>query len=234
MKVQDIARIVFPLVGAGLLVGAAFTYEKRASFIAEAVRGDGVVIDLESSRSGSSSDRTYRPVVRFVTEDGERVEFTSSFGSNPPSYSRGDRVRVLYLPSRPRDAEIESFFALWGVTVILGGIGAVFLVIGVAINIVVMRNARRKEYLRQHGQPIETEFTRVELNTSLTVNGSHPYRVLSQWQNPGTGKVHVFKSDNVWFDPTSYVTGRRIKVFIERRDPRKYFVDLSFLPEVAD
>ena len=45
--------------------------------------------------------------------------------------------------------------------------------------------------------------------------------------------MHVFESDNVWFDPTSYVKGRKITVFIENDNPKKYLVDLSFLPKLA-
>lgn len=227
-----LVRLAFPLIGAGLLIGAAFTYRNTASFLAEAEHADGVVIDLYRSRSGDSN--TTRPVVRFTAADGEQVEFTSSFGSNPPAYSRGDEVRVLYRPSRPHDAEIDGFFALWGVTSILGGIGAVFLIIGIVLVAHAWRGNRNEQRLRQQGVPIETEFSRVELNTALRMNGRHPFQVLTRWQNPGTGKLHEFRSGNLWFDPTSQVAGRRIKVFIERNNPAKYFVDLSFLRESTD
>ena len=57
--------------------------------------------------------------------------------------------------------------------------------------------------------------------------------IVSQWQNPATSKLHIFESDNIWFDPTDFIKTDKIKVWIDRKNPKKYMVDLSFLPEVA-
>jgi len=90
---------------------------------------------------------------------------------------------------------------------------------------------RRHKYLRKYGIPIETDFLRVELNTSLEVNGRHPFRVLTQWRNPITNEMHVFHSNNIWFDPTKYLEGTKIIIYVERNNPEKYYLDLSFLPK---
>ncbi|MDR2174134.1 MAG: hypothetical protein LBE32_08070 [Burkholderiales bacterium] len=77
-----------------------------------------------------------------------------------------------------------------------------------------------------------TDFQSVALNTSLRVNGRHPFHVLTQWQDPITGEIRIFESHNVWFDPTQYCTNQQITVYIEPGDPKKYYVDLSFLPRL--
>ena len=231
MKVIAIVKYVFTLVGIGMLVGALLVYRSTSSFLTEAAKTEGTVVELAKSRSSDST--TYRPVVQFTSQSGQAIEFVSSTGSNPPSYSKGQKVEVLYLPKDPKNAKISGFFSLWGGSAILGGMGGVFFLIGTGIILAGTMKSRRDEYLRKNGTPIETEYQSVELNTALSVNGAHPFRVLTQWQNPSTSDLHIFKSNNMWFDPSSYIKSKKITVFIEKDNPKKYSVDLSFLPKLA-
>jgi len=231
MRSVAIVKWVFTLVGLGMLVGAALLYLNTRSFLARASVAPGVVIDLVASRSSDSI--TYRPVVRFSTAVGERVEFASGTSSNPPSYAKGEAVEVLYSPNQPRDAKINGVFSLWGGSLILGGMGGVFLLIGVGIFVVPMLGARGDERLIRTGMSVETKFQSVELNTRFEMNGRHPFRVVTQWQNPATSEIHVFESHNLWFDPTEYVKDRKIRVFVDRGNAKRYHVDLSFLPKLA-
>lgn len=200
-------------------------------FPAPMAGAQGSVVDLEPSQSSDST--TYRAVVRFVDAKGAEIEFSSSTSSNPPAHEIGESVEVFYDPAAPRDAKINGFFDLWGGAAILAGLGAVFFLIGTGIALAGTLKARRTAYLRVNGKPVEADFQGVERNTSLRVNGRHPFRVLAQWRNPSTSEVHVFHSDNLWFDPSEYVEGRKIRVLIDKDDPRKYHVDLSFLPKLA-
>jgi hypothetical protein len=140
---------------------------------------------------------------------------------------------VLYLAASPQDAKINDTFSLWFGPMIVGGIGFLFFDIAVVIIIVGVLKGRKKEYLLEHGTPIETEFQSVELNSSFKVNGRSPYRIMSQWKNPVTSEIHVFESENLWFDPTDHINDNKIRVFIEQSNPRKYYVDVSFLPKLA-
>jgi Protein of unknown function (DUF3592) len=234
MKTIAIIKYVFSAIGIAMLAGALFWGQNTRSFLSQASTAQGTVIDLVRSRSsGSSSSGTYAPVVRFVTAKGEKIEFTSSTGSNPPSYSQGESVEVLYQPGAPRDATINGFVSLWLGPMIVGGIGSVFFLIGGGIILYSVLHGRKEEYLRQNGTRILTTFQSVELNTSLAVNGRHPFRVFTQWTNPSTSEIHVFASDNLWFDPSPHIHDRPITVFIEPGNPKKYYVDLSFLPKLA-
>jgi hypothetical protein len=140
---------------------------------------------------------------------------------------------VLYDPADPGSPRIDGFLDLWLVPVILGGLGATFFSVGGGIMLVGAIRRRRREWLSRNGTRIETTFQRVEVNEALSLNGRHPFRVVSQWLDPATGEVHVFESANLWFDPTEYVRDPRITVIIERGNPRRYAVDLSFLPKLA-
>jgi hypothetical protein len=72
-----------------------------------------------------------------------------------------------------------------GQLIIAGALLVFFLIAGDAIYYLLWKK-RKDKYLKKYGIPIETNFLRVELNTSLEVNGRHPFRVLTQWKNPAT------------------------------------------------
>src|SRR5260370_33638414 len=51
---------------------------------------------------------------------------TSGVATNPPSLEIGEVVRVRYIKSNPRSAEIDSFKQLWLVAVVCSGLGIFF------------------------------------------------------------------------------------------------------------
>lgn len=222
---------VFALAGVGMLAGSVFLYKTTSSFLAEAIKAPGTVVELVASQS--SDGTTYRPIVQFKRQNGQTVTFESSTGSNPPSYSQGQRVEVFYRPTAPQDAEINDFFSLWGPPAICGTLGAAFFAFGGGFILASRLRKRMNAYLQENGRRIETDFQSVELNTSFTVNGRHPFRIVTQWQNPTTSELHVFRSDDIWFDPTNYIKSKKIAVFTDENNLKRYYVDLSFLPKLA-
>ena len=231
MKTLKIIKYLFSIIGLGMLVGAFFFFQHTQDFLKTAVSAEGKVIDLVRSRSSDST--VYKPVVKFTTLTGEQVQFTSSTGSNPASYSRGETVEVLYQETSPTKAKINGFFSVWGGTLIFSILGAVFFLVGFSIFLFGYLKNKKDEYLKTYGSPIFTKFESVGLNESFTVNGRHPYQVTTQWKNPQTNQLHIFKSDNIWFDPTDHINTEDIVVLIDKKNPKKYFMDISFLPEVA-
>ena len=236
MKTLNFIKYIFTIIGLGMLVGTFFIYKNTASFLETAVTAEGTVVDLRESSSSNSSSSSimYAPVVSFKDDQGKTIEFTSSTSSNPPSYSTGEIVEVLYAPKTPQDAKIKGFFSIWLGAIILGGLGSVFAIIGFGFFINDVKKKKKNEYLKQYGTKIDTEFQNVGINTSLAVNGRNPFIIVTQWQDPATSKIHVFESDNIWFDPTAFIKTDTIKVLIDRKNPKKYSVDLSFLPEAAE
>lgn len=231
MKAVIIIRWVFAVIGGAQLVAAYFFYSSTQTFLETAQKTQGVVTDLV--RSTSSDSTTYQPVVEFQIQEGRIIEFTSNSGSNPPSYTRGESVEVLYDPGRPEKARINGFFSLWGLPVIFGGLGAVFFLIGAGMIAYGRKRASDVQYLKDQGIPIVAKFQSVERNTSLRVNGRSPYRIHAQWTNPATNELHIFESENIWFDPSSHIDREIISVLIEQGNPEKYYMDISFLPKVA-
>ena len=232
-KTMNIAKYVFTIVGLGLLIGSIFAYQNSKSFIEGATTTEGVVTELIRSRSSDSNSDYYKPVFEFMTSKGETVEIISSTGSNPPSYSEGEKIKILYMPSDPQSAKIDSFTSLWLLPLILAIIGGVFFIIGGLLVIMIKLKNKKEQYLLKHGEQIETNFQNIELNKSLEINGRNPYYIISQWLNPVTSELHIFKSNNIWFDPSDHINEQSIKVFIDRNNPKQYLMDISFLPKVS-
>jgi hypothetical protein len=171
-------------------------------------------------------------VVRFVAPSGAEIEFQTSYSQSPAPYDVGERVEVLFRPDHPHDARISGFGSLWALPTIFGGMGLVFAGIGGGILLSGVLGKRKKNYLMAYGNAIETDFQGVELNGSLEVNGRNPWRIVSQWLDPASNKLRVFHSENLWFDPTKFVTRKQVTVLLDPRNPKRYHMDISFLPEL--
>ena len=120
---------IFLAAGLAMLSGAGHDALQTRHDIAVGTTADGAVTDLIAG-SGSDGDTVYYPRVRFVTQSGDVIEFTSSSGTSPPAFEVGEAVSVLYEPTSPGNARINSFFQLWLLPIILGGMGSVFGIIG--------------------------------------------------------------------------------------------------------
>ncbi|WJS94153.1 DUF3592 domain-containing protein [Flavobacterium johnsoniae] len=228
MKAFSIFNYVFSIIGACLLAGAIYLYIDKQAFLEKAETTQGTVIEMIPKRSKDST--TYSPVVSFTTKSGQEIAYTSSTSSNPPSYNVGENVQIFYDPANPNKAEINGFFSLWLGVIILGFIGIVFFLIGsLGVLFRYLKN-KKAQNLRETGKPISAKFTQVQLNTNQTLNGRNPFQILSQWQDPKTDELYVFKSESIWFDPTEFVKTDTVRVFIDPENPKDYVMDISFLP----
>jgi hypothetical protein len=232
MKALAIFKYISALIGLAFFIGAWFSYKSTTDFLDRAEDAEGEVIEMIRSRSDDSY--TYKPVVEFTTPSGVQIEFTSSTSSNPPSYDVGEIVDVLYDPEDPNNARIDGAFSLWFLPVFLSIFGLIFAGIGTGLLAVGIMFNRKRQYLATHGEPIQARYKGVEKNTSLKVNGRNPYNLIGEWQNPSTGEIHIFKSENLWYDPEDYVDVETVTVLIAPGNPRKYLMDTEFLPKMAD
>lgn len=215
---------IFPCIGA-LLVACAVTLQVvRANDQAQMRPASGMVVDLTQGC----------PTLRFVTEAGEPVIFQGEVCSNPPAFGLGDSVAVLYDPQVPSNAVVDGFLENWFVSLVLAGIGSVFLLISGFFIIPPLRARRRARYLSRHGHAVLADLVEVRRNEMLSLNGKHPWHIAAQWLNPATGKLHRFTSANLWYDPSPYIPGDKVQVFIDPRKPQRYRMDTSFLPELAE
>ena len=115
----------------------------------------------------------------------------------------------------------------------MGALGIVFSGAGGVLLVIAIGSGRKEQWLQEFGQVITTEFHSAQLRTSVRVNGQSPFQILSQWEDPATGEVHIFKSKNIWINPEEFIPGDGIRVRIDPNNPKRYLMDTSFLPERA-
>lgn len=122
--------ILFALLGMGLLIGGIITYTRQRRRFAGMTPVNGEVIDLRREVVNPGKPGILCPVVRFTSAAGQEVEFQSAFGSRPAMHKVGQRVRVLYDPAEPHNAEIDSAVARGLSAAVMLAMGAIFLCLG--------------------------------------------------------------------------------------------------------
>ena len=128
---------IFGLVGVISIAIGSFAARKTRRFLTRAKATRGTVVHLVMRSSTDSEDGSisyaYYPIIKFMAQTGEDIEFESSSGSNPPMYTVGQPVEILYDPQDPHRAKIHSFFDLWLATTLFLGVGGVFTVVGLGL-----------------------------------------------------------------------------------------------------
>jgi hypothetical protein len=222
-RLGTIFAAVFGAFGLVMLAVAAYTAHSTLSFRESASSAEGSVVAIDGGR----------PVVEFVDSAGASHRVVGTVSSNPPAYDVGERVTVWHRPDRPDDARIDGFLESWFLPTLFGGLGTVFGSIGAGFWLSALRKRRLHAWLRQFGMRIQAKYTGVMLDTSVRINGRHPWRLTAQWQHPATGVVHTFESDALYFDPTDFVKRETVEVWVDTQDPRRHHLDTAFLPRHA-
>jgi len=223
----------FLFAGLALLAGAGWAENSARRFEAGAERGSGTVIDL-ARRTSDDGGYTYAPVVEWRDASGTRQEFVGGVASSPPSYDRGEAVAVLYPPGQPGRARIADFTNRYFLPLLLGGMGAVFSLVGGGIAFYYVRRQREIAHLQNLGLPIAARFVETYRDTSVSINGRHPWRAVAQAVHPATGKLCRFESGPLWVDPAEALAGRTVRVLVDPHDPDSHFVDLSGVVDPDD
>lgn len=91
-------------------------------FISHGTVTDGTVV--ENVRKG----RGYSPKIGFRTSDGKESFFTPSYSSNPPFYSKGDTIRVVYR-GQGEGARVLTFASRFGLAWPLFCAGLAFVLV---------------------------------------------------------------------------------------------------------
>lgn len=129
------------LLGLGLIsaAAAAVSAVRSQRAIDAAAQADGLVVAFEQRTANPSDPREdaseYHPVVRFkVPGDGGAgvIEFVAPVGANPPAYTAGDEVVVLYDPQHPEAARLKAFRSFWLVPLALGAFAGTALALALA------------------------------------------------------------------------------------------------------
>jgi hypothetical protein len=126
-----ITAIVCLAIAAGTITWSYYWVQKRFAFLARAHTAGGVVVDM--AESSGSDCTTWAPIVEYTPDrswNAAPVRFKHPISSSSPSWSVGDRVRVLYDPELVESAMIDSGFWNRATPFIPAAIGALMALLG--------------------------------------------------------------------------------------------------------
>jgi hypothetical protein len=120
--------VFFTIAGAAFLVGSAILCLRTRHLLQTCAASTGTVTQVFADEDVTPDhDECYFYVVEFEDGSGQVIHLTCPSGGAPPYYREGQQVPILYEPSRPAHAVVDSFMSLWYHVLALLGAGVVFV-----------------------------------------------------------------------------------------------------------
>jgi Protein of unknown function (DUF3592) len=140
------ARYLVPMaipfaIGSIFLAAAAVSFISTARFLSSAITTQASFAGSKTRTGGNHGGVFYYPQFSFHTQDGREVIFTARDGSTDQPYVVGQRVPVVYDPTRPEHAELDSFWSLWAGALFLAAFALPFAGIPAFIFVLMRRRA---------------------------------------------------------------------------------------------
>ena len=108
---------------------------------------------------------------------------------------------------------------------IFGGIGGIFLILGILFLVITIRKRRVCRRLVESGRFLWAEISDCVPEYNITINGRHPYRIFARYCRGET--VHLFRSEPVRGYPDASLIGQPVRVYVGDDTFRRYYVDLQ-------
>ena len=103
--------------------------------------------------------------------------------------------------------------------------GLIFLVLGLSFFGANAHTRKIRQWLAENGRRIEADIIGIQYDTRVRVNGRCPLVIQCQAVNPADGKVYVFESEGLWFDPEPFLGERTtLPVLVDPDNYHRYRV----------
>jgi hypothetical protein len=114
------------LIAVGAIVAGCslFWLAKTALFVGHARSTAAEVVDLISSHKPSGMGEFHYSIFKFTDTAGVVRTHRSTTGSD---FNVGDKISILYNPTDPSDARLNTFRALWFMPLLFAGLGLVLV-----------------------------------------------------------------------------------------------------------
>lgn len=129
---RPVAGKIVTVLGFLALVGAVGTAIHTWHFTRAAQRTSGTVIEMQA-QTDKENHTSYAPTFRFLDASQTQYTVSSLLYQSPPAFRVGDSVAVLYLPTDPQNARIDTYLQVWGLPSLLGLLGSLELLAGLVI-----------------------------------------------------------------------------------------------------
>lgn len=209
-------------------------------FVSGIVIASGVAIYFEASAFQKTAKITVGTVansgmsyyeIKYTSDDGVERTSNRTHSSKGSKYHNGDKVKVFYQIADPDKCRISDGkrggkkVVFWGFILLLFNLLSVYHG---------KKRARNENYFKTTGRKVEAQIMKIDLDMEITIMKKNPYYIHCKWADPMTGREYRHTIKNVWTDPNTLLSGRNgIDVYIDRKDPEKYFMDIAFLGETA-
>lgn len=227
--------LIVPLIVIGLFstFWAAKDYYITSKFIKESQHTKGIVLK-NSLEQVSKNTKLHFPVVQFTTVTDDTIIFKSSTGNNPAIYKIGTTVNVCYDKKNNKTAVINSFLSLWSGIAVKSGVGILFLLIGIPLLYRLQKQKQLTHWLKRNGIKLTTTITNIKKDDSVKINWRNPYKIHSEWKSVKNNKTYNFTSNEIWFNPTSFIKEKTIIVWVKKENFNIYWMNTDFLPLKPD
>lgn len=208
--------IIFMMIGIAVLIS-------NIQFKKNAVEVTAVIAQIESYRD-SDNDINHRVFVNYSYDgtdyDGIRL------GEYDSSMYEGKEIKLLLDPVNPQ--KVSTRFGMIFAGSMCIGMGAVFVLVGIIPLLVMARKKLQKKKLLAQGSYIFAIVEDIQMNTSYSMNGRHPYVIYCTYRDEYKDIIYRFRSDNIWTNPGHVIEpGSEIRVYVNGMDYSKYHVDVE-------
>jgi hypothetical protein len=218
MKTGNI--ILFVLCGIAIVAGVAIYFEASA-FQKTAKITVGTVTNSSLSR--------YE--IKYTSEDSVERTYKGTHSSKGKKYHDGDKVKVFYQVDNPDKCRISDGkkggkkIIFWSFIMLLFNLTSIYFG---------RKKDKTENFFKTTGRKVEAQILKIDVDMTTTIMKKNPYYIDCKWIDPMTGKEYSHTIRYIWADPKTLLSGRNsIDVYIDRKDPEKYFMDIAFLGEAA-
>lgn len=110
-------------------------------------------------------------------------------------------------------------------TTIFMGVGGLFALVGLIWLIILLAKRAGNKRLMTEGYKLEGTVVNSTMNANVRINGIHPYKLECRVNNPYDGNIYLYSSANIT-DDVSHLIGQTVNVYVDRNNPKKYYVDV--------
>jgi len=220
---------IFVGIGLGLVAIAFVVMTNSSRFISETLLVEGVITNIETERYRSSNGTRTRHIVS-VDYIVDGVKYENTVNHYRYTMRIGDGIPLYYIPDQPwrikADPGNENLAGIFFI-----GFGGIFFIAGLGFLNSIRKKIMLQKYLKQHGKTIYAEVIAVERDTSVSVNGTHPYSFI-KCAAKNTVTDEITATYNSWSIKNDYLlpyVGKQVKVYLHPADSKKYYVDLDDL-----
>lgn len=210
---KDIFRavgIIFTFVGVIFLAVSIGLFIRSARFHSDAVLVEGVIEKITDEKVYVSYE-----------VDGQLISTRLGFYSS--SMRPGDSITLYYDPQDPYHVEASGAQILNWIFLVMGLLESG---IGIGLLITSVRRKKLTKQLKENGLRLEAEVIGISLNQQISSNDRHPYMLDCQCIMPD-GSIQVLHSEPIWYDPTNMLQDSYVPVYVDRKNYKKYYVDLA-------